>query len=95
MVDDDNALNNSLDADPSFVSYMDMVLDLLQPLSLYSLSPLTNVSEQKAEVRSPYSFSDNTICLDFNYRVCFSVHAREREDSNACGAFNRTNIDIR
>lgn len=53
---DENATNQSaMDAEPSFVGSMDMVLGLLSPLSLYSPKPQKqlNISEQKAEVSTP------------------------------------------
>lgn len=52
MADGDHTLIDTIDMEPSFVGYMDMVLELLQPLSVYSAHPSqqTNLSEQKAEV---------------------------------------------
>lgn len=57
----DESINAASDAviesDQSFVNYMDMVLTLLTPLSLYSSKPFdkrTNISEQKAEVNQFY-----------------------------------------
>lgn len=52
LTDDEAALATAMEMEPSFVGYMDMVLDILQPLSIYSAQPYeqSNVAEMKAEV---------------------------------------------
>lgn len=58
LADDENEMVATSDMEPSFVGYMDMVLELLQPLCIYSSRPnqQTNVSEQKAEVMRHHNF---------------------------------------